>query len=191
MHLLPEVKCGPKAWTVLKELHTPITVVATLMLERELSPLRLSEGEPVQPVLDKMRDLYANLAIAGITYPEQTKCLKMLSLLPMVCSSADSPHGRAVSSLPVSFRSSVEMRASSSRSTRMHPTRIPWCLSSWYQFPPPVDPLPPQGPAPSHVSQVDPPPLVEPLVISSDTFGPAKRGDPAADDTASTRCSPH
>ncbi|CAI7841901.1 unnamed protein product, partial [Closterium sp. NIES-54] len=81
MHLLPEADCGPKAWTVLKELHAP-TSVASLMLERELSALRLSEGEPVQPVLDKMRDLYAKLATAGITYPEQTKCLKMLSLLP-------------------------------------------------------------------------------------------------------------
>ncbi|CAI7874497.1 unnamed protein product [Closterium sp. NIES-53] len=29
-----------------------------------------------------MRDLYAKLATTGITYPEQTKCLKMLSLLP-------------------------------------------------------------------------------------------------------------
>ncbi|CAI7787999.1 unnamed protein product [Closterium sp. NIES-54] len=82
MHLLPENDCGPKAWTVLKELHAPTSVVATLMLERELSALRLSEEEPVQPVLDKMRDLYAKLATAGITYPEQTKCLKMLSLLP-------------------------------------------------------------------------------------------------------------
>ncbi|CAI7846094.1 unnamed protein product [Closterium sp. NIES-54] len=82
MHLLPEVDCGLKAWTVLKELHAPTSVVATLMLERELSTLRLSEGEPVQPVLDKMRDHYAKLATAGITYPEQTKCLKMLSLLP-------------------------------------------------------------------------------------------------------------
>ncbi|CAI7925449.1 unnamed protein product [Closterium sp. NIES-53] len=81
MHLLPEVECGPKAWTVLKELHAPTCVVAMLMLERELSVLRLSEGEPVQPVLDKMRDLYAQLATVGITYPEQTKCLKMLSLL--------------------------------------------------------------------------------------------------------------
>ncbi|CAI7839436.1 unnamed protein product [Closterium sp. NIES-54] len=82
MHLLPEVDCGAKAWTVLKELHAPTSVVTTLMLERELSALRLSKGEPVQPVLDNMRDLYAKLAIAGITYPEETKCLKMLSLLP-------------------------------------------------------------------------------------------------------------
>ncbi|CAI7894531.1 unnamed protein product [Closterium sp. NIES-54] len=82
MHHLPEVDCGPNAWTVLKELHAPTSVVAMLMLERELSTLRLSEREPVQRVLDKMRDLYAKLASAGITYSEQTKCLKMLSLLP-------------------------------------------------------------------------------------------------------------
>ncbi|CAI7737027.1 unnamed protein product, partial [Closterium sp. NIES-53] len=81
MHLLPEVDCGPKVWTVLKELHTP-TSIASFMLERELPALRLSEGEPVQPVLDKMRDLYAKLAVTGITYPEQTKWLKTLSLLP-------------------------------------------------------------------------------------------------------------
>ncbi|CAI7862780.1 unnamed protein product [Closterium sp. NIES-53] len=55
MHLLPEVDCGPKAWTVLKELHAPTSVVATLMLERELSAFRLSEGEPVQPVLGRPR----------------------------------------------------------------------------------------------------------------------------------------
>ncbi|CAI7909567.1 unnamed protein product [Closterium sp. NIES-53] len=80
--VLPEVDCGPKAWTVLKELHVLTSVVATLIKERELSTLRLSEGEPVQPVLDKILDLYAKLATAGITYPEQTKCFKMLSLLP-------------------------------------------------------------------------------------------------------------
>ncbi|CAI7921258.1 unnamed protein product, partial [Closterium sp. NIES-53] len=46
------------------------------------------------------------------------------------------------------------------------------------------------GPAPSGVSQVDPPPLVEPLEVSSDSSGPAKGVDPAADDTAATRRSP-
>ncbi|CAI7764806.1 unnamed protein product [Closterium sp. NIES-53] len=56
--------------------------------------------------------------------------------------------------------------------------------------PPLVGPLPPQGLAPSGVSQVDPPPLVEPLEISSDTSGLAKGGDPAADDTTATRRSP-
>ncbi|CAI7886307.1 unnamed protein product [Closterium sp. NIES-54] len=37
---------------------------------------------------------------------------------------------------------------------------------------------------------VDPPFLVEPLEISSDSSGPAEGGDPAADDTAATRRSP-
>ncbi|CAI5975300.1 unnamed protein product [Closterium sp. NIES-64] len=35
--------------------------------------------------------------------------------------------------------------------------------------PPPVDPLPPQGPAPSGVSQLDPPPVVEPVEVTSDS----------------------
>ncbi|CAI7930872.1 unnamed protein product [Closterium sp. NIES-54] len=47
------------------------------------------------------------------------------------------------------------------------------------------------GLAPSSVSQVDSPPLVEPLEISFDSSGPAEGGDPTADDTAATRRSPH
>ncbi|CAI7735804.1 unnamed protein product [Closterium sp. NIES-53] len=50
-----------------------------------------------------------------------------------------------------------------------------------------VHPLPPQGPAPSSVSQVDPPPLAELLEISSDSSSPTEGGDPAADDTTATR----
>ncbi|CAI7862839.1 unnamed protein product [Closterium sp. NIES-54] len=46
------------------------------------------------------------------------------------------------------------------------------------------------GLAPSGVAQMDPPPLVEPLEISSDSSGPAKGGDPAADDTAAIRRAP-
>ncbi|CAI7865604.1 unnamed protein product [Closterium sp. NIES-53] len=46
------------------------------------------------------------------------------------------------------------------------------------------------GPAPSGVSHVDPPPLVEPLVISSDTFGPDEGVDTAADNRVTTRRSP-
>ncbi|CAI7905586.1 unnamed protein product [Closterium sp. NIES-54] len=71
-------------------------------------------------------------------------------------------------------------------------------VSSPFSPPPPflvpgspsVDPLPPQGPAPSGVSQVDPPSLVDPWKVSSDTSCPAEGGDPAADDTAATRHSP-
>ncbi|CAI7804480.1 unnamed protein product [Closterium sp. NIES-54] len=48
--------------------------------------------------------------------------------------------------------------------------------------PSPVAPLPPQGLAPSGVSQVDPSPLVELVEVSSNTSGPAEGGDltPAA-----------
>ncbi|CAI5479212.1 unnamed protein product [Closterium sp. Yama58-4] len=45
--------------------------------------------------------------------------------------------------------------------------------------PPPVDPLPPQGPAPSSVSQVDPLPLAEPVEVTGDSGaagGGATRG---------------
>ncbi|CAI5471070.1 unnamed protein product [Closterium sp. Yama58-4] len=43
--------------------------------------------------------------------------------------------------------------------------------------PPPVDPLPPQGPAPSGVSQVDPLPLAEPVEVTGDSG--AAGGGPA------------
>ncbi|CAI5485171.1 unnamed protein product [Closterium sp. Yama58-4] len=56
--------------------------------------------------------------------------------------------------------------------------------------PPPVDPLPPQGPAPSGVSQVDPPPLAEPLEVTSDTSGSPEGGDVAADAPAAYRLAP-
>ncbi|CAI7881380.1 unnamed protein product, partial [Closterium sp. NIES-53] len=76
---------------------------------------------------------------------------------------------------------------------RLHPhTSHPVPLAPLFlvPVPPPGDPLPPQGPAPSGVSQVDPPPLVEPLEISFDSSGLSEGGDPATDDTAATRRSP-
>ncbi|CAI7802855.1 unnamed protein product, partial [Closterium sp. NIES-53] len=76
---------------------------------------------------------------------------------------------------------------------RLHPhASHPVPLAPLFLVPvsPPVDPLPPQGPAPSGVSQVDLPPLVEPSEVSSDSSGPAEGGDPAADNTAATRRSP-
>ncbi|CAI7802913.1 unnamed protein product [Closterium sp. NIES-54] len=76
---------------------------------------------------------------------------------------------------------------------RLHPHAshpVPLAPLFLVTVPTPVDPLPPQGPAPSGVSQVDPPPLVEPLEISSDSSDLAEGGDPADDDTAATRRSP-
>ncbi|CAI7921105.1 unnamed protein product [Closterium sp. NIES-54] len=76
---------------------------------------------------------------------------------------------------------------------RLHPQAshpVPFAPLFLVPVPPPAEPLPPQGPAPSGVFQVDPPPLVEPLEISSDSSSPAEGGDPAADDTAATCRSP-
>ncbi|CAI7774806.1 unnamed protein product, partial [Closterium sp. NIES-54] len=93
---------------------------------------------------------------------------------------------RVFSSQDVTFDESI-------RYYRLHPHAshlVP--LAPLFLVPvlPSVDPLPPPGPAPSGVSQVDPPPLVEPLEVSSESSGPAEGGDPAADDTAATRRSP-
>ena len=68
LRLFLGTECGPLAWAEIKRLHAPTTAAASLTLEKELSALRLGEGEPVQPVLDKLRELYAKLAFAGVTY---------------------------------------------------------------------------------------------------------------------------
>ncbi|CAI7837253.1 unnamed protein product [Closterium sp. NIES-53] len=76
---------------------------------------------------------------------------------------------------------------------RLHPhASHPVPLASLFlvPVPPSVDALPPQGPSPPGLSHVDPPPLVKPLEICSDSSGPAEGGDPAAYDTAATRRSP-
>ncbi|CAI7787742.1 unnamed protein product [Closterium sp. NIES-53] len=73
---------------------------------------------------------------------------------------------------------------------RLHPHRsspVPLPPLSLVADPPPVAPLPPPGPTPLGVSQVDPPPLVEPLEVSSDTSGPAEGGHPTAADTVAPR----
>ncbi|CAI7883918.1 unnamed protein product [Closterium sp. NIES-54] len=76
---------------------------------------------------------------------------------------------------------------------RLHPHvphPVPLAPLFLVPVPPPAEPLPPQGPSPSGVSQVDLLPLIEPLEISSESSGPTEGGDPAADDTAATRRSP-
>ncbi|CAI7870810.1 unnamed protein product, partial [Closterium sp. NIES-53] len=96
---------------------------------------------------------------------------------------------RVLSSQDVTFDESVCFYC-------LHPHHSsPMPLPPLFLVPPPPPPpsiatLSPQGLAPSGVSQFDPPPLVVPLEVSSDTSGPPEGGDPAADDTAATRRSP-
>ncbi|CAI7866510.1 unnamed protein product [Closterium sp. NIES-53] len=78
------------------------------------------------------------------------------------------------------------MRLASSGPLRLALTTQPRVVS----YPPPPTCLLLSPPSPSSWFQVTPPPLVEPLEVSSDPIGPAKEGDPAADDTAASRRSP-
>ncbi|CAI7928448.1 unnamed protein product [Closterium sp. NIES-54] len=68
-----------------------------------------------------------------------------------------------------------------------HISLVPLPPLSLVDDPPTVAPLLPPSPAPSDVSQVDPPPLVEPLEVSLDTSGPAEGGDQTAADTVAPR----
>ncbi|CAI7818126.1 unnamed protein product [Closterium sp. NIES-53] len=90
---------------------------------------------------------------------------------------------RVLSSQDVTFDESVCFYMLHSHTS--HP--VPLAPLFLVPVPPWVDALPPQGPSSSGVSQVDPPPLVEPLVISSNTSDPPEGGDPAANDIATTR----
>ncbi|CAI7870413.1 unnamed protein product [Closterium sp. NIES-53] len=74
----------------------------------------------------------------------------------------------------------------SSRTLRCVFLGFPTHASPWHFY----HPRSRRGPAPSSVSQVDPPPLVEHLEISSDSSGLVEGGDLAADDTAAIRRSP-
>ncbi|CAI7733792.1 unnamed protein product [Closterium sp. NIES-54] len=75
---------------------------------------------------------------------------------------------------------------------RLHPQHsspVPLPPLALVSDPPPLAPLPPKGPAPSSVSQVDPSPLVEPVEVSSNTFGPAEGGDSTPAVTVTPLCS--
>ncbi|CAI7787838.1 unnamed protein product [Closterium sp. NIES-54] len=132
-----------------------------------------------------------------------------LSLVCNIKASKLSPHtlrcvflGFSIDAPPWQFYHPCEHRVFSSQDVtfdeyicfyRLHPHAshpVPLTPLFLVPVPPRVDPLPPQGPAPSGLSQVDPPPLDEPVEISSDSSGPAEVDDPAADETVTTRRSP-
>ncbi|CAI7914643.1 unnamed protein product [Closterium sp. NIES-54] len=112
--------------------------------------------------------------------------LRVLGALSLVCDAKASKLSSRTLRCDVTFDESVCFYG-------LHPhASHPVPLAPHFLVPVPhsVDPLPPQGYAPSGVSRVDPLPILEPLEISFDSSGPAEGGDPAADDTAATRRSP-
>ncbi|CAI7909326.1 unnamed protein product [Closterium sp. NIES-54] len=81
-HLIKDIKCGPKAWKILKDVHAPSSEAMVVVLERQLHAVRINEGGVVQGAFDQLRDLYVKLSAAGVDYPKKIKCYKALSLLP-------------------------------------------------------------------------------------------------------------
>ncbi|CAI7747423.1 unnamed protein product [Closterium sp. NIES-53] len=81
-HLIKDIKCGPKAWKILKDVHVLSSEVMVVVLERQLHAVKINEGDAVQGAFDQLRDLYVKLSAAGVDYPEKIKCYKALSLLP-------------------------------------------------------------------------------------------------------------
>ncbi|CAI7799082.1 unnamed protein product [Closterium sp. NIES-53] len=81
-HLIKDIKCGPKAWKILKDVHAPSSEAMVVVLERQLHAVKINEGDAVQGAFDQLRDLYVKLSAAGVDYPEKIKCYNALSLLP-------------------------------------------------------------------------------------------------------------
>ncbi|CAI7773791.1 unnamed protein product [Closterium sp. NIES-54] len=79
---MKDMECGPKAWKIPKDVHAPSSEAMVVVLERQLHAVKINEGDVVQGVFDKLRDLYVKLSAAGVDYPEKIKCYKALSLLP-------------------------------------------------------------------------------------------------------------
>ena len=79
--LVEDDESGPKAWRVLKELMQPNTMPMVIMLEQELAAVRMKPGDEVQPVLDKLKDIYLRMAATGEPVEGRKQCAKILSVL--------------------------------------------------------------------------------------------------------------
>ncbi|CAI7813122.1 unnamed protein product [Closterium sp. NIES-53] len=68
--LLGDPECGPNAWRKLLDVHSPTHATGIVLLARRLRDIKFVDGEPMQPVLDEMRDIFTKLQAGGVVYPE-------------------------------------------------------------------------------------------------------------------------
>ncbi|CAI7875745.1 unnamed protein product [Closterium sp. NIES-54] len=80
--LLGDPECGPKAWRKLLDVHSPTHAIGIVLLARRLHDIKFVDGEPMQPVLDEMRDIFTKLQGGGVVYPEVVQCLEIVIRLP-------------------------------------------------------------------------------------------------------------
>ncbi|CAI7872134.1 unnamed protein product [Closterium sp. NIES-53] len=80
--LLGDLECGPKAWRKLLDVHSPTHATGIVLLARRLRDIKFVDGEPMQPVLDEMRDIFTKLQGGGVVYPELVQCVEIVIRLP-------------------------------------------------------------------------------------------------------------
>ncbi|CAI7892022.1 unnamed protein product [Closterium sp. NIES-54] len=72
---------GPKAWKLLRDVIQPNTLLMVIVLEKELAALSMRPGDDVKPVLDKIKDTYVRMAVAGSNVSQMQQCTKIISVL--------------------------------------------------------------------------------------------------------------
>ncbi|CAI7852745.1 unnamed protein product [Closterium sp. NIES-54] len=79
--LLGDPECGPKAWRKLLDVHSPTHATGIVLLARRLRDIKFVDGEPMQPVLDEMRDIFTKLQGGGVVYLELVQCITFARIL--------------------------------------------------------------------------------------------------------------
>ncbi|CAI7882760.1 unnamed protein product [Closterium sp. NIES-53] len=80
--LLGNPECGPKAWRKLLDVHSPTHATGIVLLTRRLRDIKFVDGEPMQTVLDEMRDIFTKLQGGSVVYPELVQCVEIVIQLP-------------------------------------------------------------------------------------------------------------
>ncbi|CAI7890353.1 unnamed protein product [Closterium sp. NIES-54] len=80
--LLGDPEYGPKAWRKLLDVHSPTHATGIVLFARRLRDIKFVDGEPMQPVLDAMRDIFTKLQGGGVVYLELVQCVEIVIRLP-------------------------------------------------------------------------------------------------------------
>ncbi|CAI7897498.1 unnamed protein product [Closterium sp. NIES-53] len=68
--------------TKLLDVHSPTHATGIVLLARRLRDIKFVDGEPMQPVLDEMRDIFTKIQGGGVVYPELVQCVEIVIRLP-------------------------------------------------------------------------------------------------------------
>ncbi|CAI7809501.1 unnamed protein product, partial [Closterium sp. NIES-53] len=80
---MPEAAELKGAWMKkLLDVHSPTHATGIVLLARRLRDIKFVDGEPMQPVLDEMRDIFTKLQGGGVVYPELVQCVEIVIRLP-------------------------------------------------------------------------------------------------------------